>query len=558
MKTFNEIEYVNPDFEAEKAAIKKYTEDIKKAESYDELRKVILEREKESNEFYFMHDVAYIRNSVDTRDQVYVDAMNAFFANGGEMGLLHQEATKALLASPFIEDFKAEFGEHLVADMEHGLSLTNPAIVDDMLIDSKLGQEYNRVVAACVTDFHGETCNFPGLLKYMSSSDREIRKEAFQAWAKMYEEVSDKLDDIYDRMVEVRSRMAEKLGFDSYITNIYARMGRVDYTAEDVKEFRKLVKKYIVPICEKLYKAQAERIGVEKLTYYDEKLTDLDGNATPIGGKEEMLDWASEMYDDLSPETSEFFRFMREHELYDLDSKLGKQPGGYCAFLAKEKAPFIYANFNGTSSDVDVLTHEAGHAFEAYTASRTYPLSSMVWATSEVGEIHSMSMEFFTYPWMDKFFGDKADRYRVRHLEQALEAIPYMICVDEIQHRQYEEHLDAAGRRKAWKELEETYMPWRNYDGNEFLENGGFWMQKLHIFVNPFYYVDYALAQMGAFEFYKKMTEDREQAWADYLKLCRSGGSRGYFATLEHAGLGNPFKEETIKGIAEFLESKLL
>jgi len=166
-------------------------------------------------------------------------------------------------------------------------------------------------------------------------------------------------------------------------------------------------------------------------------------------------------------------------------------------------------------------------------------------------------MELFTYPWMEKFFGDKADRYRIRHIEYALSAVPYMICVDELQHRQYEENLDAAGRRRVWKELEEKYMPWRHYADNEFLNNGGFWMQKPHIFINPFYYVDYAIAQMSAFEFYQKMEENREQAWADYYKLCQSGGSRSYFDTLEHVGLSNPLKEGTLEKIMAFISTKI-
>lgn len=557
MKTFQEIEYVRPDFETFKKGIEEHISNIKNAKNYEELRKVVLEYEEESNKVFFMYDVAYIRNCVDTRDKFYEEEMNYFYEQLGNLSVVDQEATKALLASPYLDEYKKEFGENLVKKMEQRIALTNPEIIEDSIEESKLCQEYHRVIAACTVEYDGQECNFPTLLKYMGSVNREERREAFDLWAKMYEDVSGKLDEIYDKLVEVRSRMAKKLGFDSYISNAYASMGRLDYKPEDVKEFREAIKKYIVPLCERLFAEQAKRIGVEELNWYDEKLTDLDGNANPIGGKDEMLDRAKEMYHELSPETGEFFDFMVEHELYDLESKLGKQPGGYCAFLAQEKAPFIFANFNGTSSDVDVLTHEAGHAFEAYTASRIFPLSGMTWATSEINEIHSMAMEYFTYPWMDKFFGDNADKYRVRHIEQSLEAVPYMICVDEIQHRQFEENLDAEGRRRAWKELEETYMPWRKYGGNKFLENGGFWMQKLHIFVNPFYYVDYALAQMGAFEFYKKMTEDKDAAWADYYKLCKSGGSRGYFATLEHAGLGNPFKEETIKGVAEFLESVL-
>ena len=382
-------------------------------------------------------------------------------------------------------------------------------------------------------------------------------KKAFRVWASMYESIADRLDDIYDRMVQVRSRIAEKLGFENYIPYIYARFGRTDYGPEDISRFRALVKEQIVPVCEKLYREQAQRLGLDSLEFYDEQLKNPEGNAVPQGTKEEMLQSASLMYHELSEETGEFFDFMMKYGMFDLDSKPGKQPGGYCAFLQEVKSPFVFANFNGTSADVDVLTHEMGHAFEAYTASRIYPLSSMTWASNETNETHSMSMEFLTYPWMDKFFGDRAEQYKKDHLAQALEAIPFMVCVDEFQHRVFEERPDAMGRRRIWHELEQMYMPWRKYDGNEFFESGGYWMQRQHIFINPFYYVDYALAQMGAFQFYRIMDENPEKAWQEYYRLCQSGGSRGYFETMEYAGISNPFQKKTIQEIVDFLKPKL-
>ena len=264
------------------------------------------------------------------------------------------------------------------------------------------------------------------------------------------------------------------------------------------------------------------------------------------------------MYRELSKETGEFFDYMVEHGLFDLETKPGKRQGGYCTFLADDKAPFIFSNFNGTSADVDVLTHEAGHAFEAYSASRIYPLSGQVWSTTEIDEIHSMSMEFFTYPWMDMFFEENADKYRYAHLVSALTVIPYMACVDEFQHRVFEEKAVNAGRRREiWRELERRYMPWRDYDGNKFLEEGGFWMQKQHIFLFPFYYIDYALAQMGAFEFYGRMKENREAAWEDYYRLCCAGGSQGYFELLKIAGLSNPFAKGTVKKVMDSIRHEL-
>jgi M3 family oligoendopeptidase len=178
----------------------------------------------------------------------------------------------------------------------------------------------------------------------------------------------------------------------------------------------------------------------------------------------------------------------------------------------------------------------------------------MVFPTSEVAEIHSMSMEHFCYPYMESFFGDKADDYRYGHLMDALESIPYMVTVDEFQHRVFENpKMTAKERRQVWHELEATYLPWRDYDGHAFLEEGGFWMQKQHIFLFPFYYIDYALAQICAFEFYGRAKKDWESCWADYYRLCQAGGSKGYFDLLKLAGLSNPFQEGTVQKIVDSL-----
>ena len=547
MKTFREIEYIRPDFEAEKQNIKAYIEAIPSAKNYEELSALFHAREQEAAKFDQMYWVAFIRNTMDARDAFYEEELMKFNQAFGELDVLKQEAAQKLLESPYLDELEQEIGSSHVNAMKGQQRTTSPEVAEDMLQDSKLHQAYNKVVSA-------NSANLGKLMKQMNSMDREERAEGLQKWAGLYEEMAPDLDNIYDQMMEVRTRYAQKLGFEGYIPYIYTKYGRDDYNPENLKVLRKKIKDYIVPICEQLYKEQKERLGVDTLTWHDEMLTDPDGNATPYGTKDEMLEAAREMYHELSKETGEFFDFMMEHDLFDLESRTGKQPGGYCELLAADNAPFIFANFNGTSADVDVLTHEAGHAFEAYMASPNCPAKSTVFAHYEVAEIHSMAMEYFTYPWMEKFFGDRAEQYRVRHLEQCIKNLPFMVCVDEFQHRAFENQLDAAGRRRLWKELEETYMPWRTYDGNEFLENGGLWMHKLHIFITPFHYIEYVLAQICALQLYELMLMDKETAWEKYCALCKVGGKLGYFKTLEHVGLKNPFAEGTVEHLAEFLK----
>ena len=302
-----------------------------------------------------------------------------------------------------------------------------------------------------------------------------------------------------------------------------------------------------------IHAEQAKRLGLDKLEYYDESLMFLNGNSTPDKGTQGMVDAAQKMYRELSKETGEFFDFMVEHEMFDLETKPNKHLGGYCTRLAKYKAPFIFSNFNRTSGDTQVLTHEAGHAFAGYTASRAQELAEYDHSTSEIQEIHSMGMEFFTDPWYNLFYPEgEGDRYRYEHLAESLANITYLVSVDEFQHRVFEgEQPDAMGLRKIWHKIEEIYLPWRSYDGNKFLSEGGFWMQKQHIFMYPFYYVDYALAMVCALQFFLRMRKDREAAWADYMTLCKLGGSLGYFDLLKACNLKNPFEEETIREVTE-------
>ena len=552
MEKFSNLKYERPNMKMLKKDILSKLAEFEHAETYEAARKAIFELEHINGAFETQYVIAEIRNTINMKDEFYDKEVEFFNDETPKLMPISEKINNTFLNSKFKEDFKKEFGDILITKKEEELRTISKKIILDMVKEGSISQAYSKTVAECKTVFQGEDCNFYGLLKHMQSTDRTLRKEAFEAWAKLYASVSGTLDKYYDRLIKLRVRMAEKLNFASYTDLAYIRRQRFDYNQEHVANFRKQVREIIVPACEKLYEEQRMKLGVDTLFYYDESLIYPEGNPTPIGNTEEMIQAAKQMYHELSKETGEFFDFMVEHELFDLETKPNKHLGGYCTFLHDYKAPFIFSNFNGTSADVDVLTHEAGHAFQAYAASRVLDMADLMHSTSEINEIHSMSMEHFTYPWMDKFFGDKADEYKAGHLKQALCTIPYLVSVDEFQHRVYAKpSMTANERRKVWHEIEQTYLPWRNYDGNKFLEEGGFWMQKQHIFLYPFYYVDYALAQMGAFELYNRMNENKEQAWADYLRLCQAGGSKGYFELLNVANLHNPFEDGTVKLIVD-------
>ena len=548
MEKFADLQYVRPDMEKVFARVSGDIAALKSAKSYEEFRSAYMDYVEADTELETAKTVAHIRNTINLLDEFYEGEMAYFNSQMPKYGILEKEMGEVIVASPFKDEMEKEFGSILLQNMEAQKQLSDESIVDDQVKESELVNQYMKAQAAATVDFRGEQLGTYGLLKHMQSTDRAERKEAFEAWAKLYAGIAPKLDEVYDGLVKVRSGMAKKLGFDSFIPMGYMRRRRFDYTEKDLEVFRKQVREIVVPAANELYERQRKALGIDMLYYYDESLTSPTGNPVPIGDKEYLVGEAQKMYRELSKESGEFFDFMTEHDLFDLESKHGKRAGGYCTMLPQYHAPFIFSNFNGTDADVNVLTHEAGHAFAGFTASKFQKIPELCHSTSEIAEIHSMSMELWTYPWMEKFFGGKAENYRKDHLADVLMKIPYMVCVDEYQHKVFEKlEMTAMERRAVWSSLEKVYMPWRNYDGNEFLEGGGFWMQKQHIFLYPFYYIEYALAQICAFQFYLRMLEDQPAAWADYLRLCRAGGSRGYFELLKIGNLENPFAEGTVE-----------
>ena len=269
----------------------------------------------------------------------------------------------------------------------------------------------------------------------------------------------------------------------------------------------------------------------------------------PHGEPEWILEQGVRMYDELSPETKEFFDMMVEKDLLDLVNKDGKQGGGYCTYINDYKVPFIFSNFNGTSGDIDVLTHEVGHAFQVYK-SRHIEIPELAFPTYESCEIHSMSMEFFCWPWMDLFFKEDVDKYKYSHLAGAITFIPYGVLVDEYQHFVYDNPTATKEERKAeWRRLEKQYLPHKDYEGCDFLERGGWWHQQGHVFGNPFYYIDYTLAQICALQFWKRMNNNDEKAWTDYLALCDVGGSKSFVELVKVGNLKSPFEDGCVGSV---------
>lgn len=554
---FSEYRYERPDVKAFEQKFKEQLNAFTSASTYEEQDQAMTQINKLRSEMDTLSQLVYIRHSIDTNDEFYKAEQDFFDENGPVIQEYITDYYRALVDSKFRAQLEDKWGRQLFQLAELSLKTFSPEIIEDLQQENKLTTEYSKLIASAKIQFEGEERTLSQLIPFQQSTDRNMRKRAMEASSGFMAENEANFDRIYDDLVKVRTKIAKKLGFNNYVELGYARMARTDYNAEMVANFRNQVLEHIVPVATKLKERQQKRIDVDQLLYYDENFSFKSGNATPKGDPDWIVNHGAKMYEELSPETHEFFTFMQENGLMDLVAKKGKQSGGYCTYISEYGAPFIFSNFNGTSGDIDVLTHEAGHAFQVYE-SRGFEVPEYGFPTYEACEIHSMSMEFFTWPWMDRFFEDEADKYRFDHLASGLIFIPYGVTVDEFQHFVYE-NPDAtpAERKQAWREIERKYLPHRNYDDNSYLEQGGFWHKQGHIFSSPFYYIDYTLAQICAFQFWKKMHEDQSAAWADYLNLCRQGGSKSFTELVKVPGLISPFEDGCVTSVIGSIEAWL-
>ena len=550
---FSEMPYERPDLEALKKTLAGLTGRLKAAGSYDEARAVFLEKEEAERHIDTLATLASVRNSIDTRDEFYDGEMNFWNAAMPELEEYTKAWTAAMLASPFRKDFEAEYGDLMFVNAEIELKTFSPEIVPQLQRENDLTLEHQKLIASAKIPFEGKTYTLAQMGPFQSDADDQRRLAAWKAVGTWYKEHQADLDRIYDELTHLRDEMGRKLGYDGYTQLGYYRMGRNCYGKDDVEKFRAAVRQYLVPLAERVRRAQAERIGVEyPLSYADSALMFRSGNPKPQGTADDILAQGKKFYDELSPETSEFFQTMLDNELLDVLATEGKAGGGYCTGIMDYKVPFIFANFNGTQGDVEVVTHEAGHAFACWMNRDRIP-GSYVWPGMEACEVHSMSMEFMAWPWTEGFFGPDTRKYLYSHLAGALTFIPYGTLVDHFQHEVYANpDMTPAQRHAVWKELQTQYMPWVRLDGDiPFFADGEAWQRQSHIYEAPFYYIDYCLAQTVALEFWALLQKDKKAAWEKYMAYTRQGGSRTFTGLLKNAGLDTPFDEKCLREVCE-------
>ncbi len=556
---FSEMPYVRPDMDKVKAELNACAEKIRTADSVEAQIAAFDEASELSKDLMTTGSIAYVRNTINTADKYY-DAEREFFdQTGPELEESLQAINIALLDSPYRKELEAHYGSLLFKNLEISRRSFKPELIPLMQEASKLEAQYQKLYAGLTVEFDGQTMPLPMLGKYKESPDRAVRRAAFEAEGKVFDANREELDEIYDKLVKNRNAQGRMLGYDNYIQLGYDRLGRNCYGAKELQEFRDQIATDLVPIIAEVKEAQRKRIGVDRLCIYDDKFRFPDGNAKPEGTAEEILAAGKAMYQDLSPETREFIEAMFDGGMFDVLSRDGKAPGGYCTSFPTYKMPFIFSNFNGTSDDVDVLTHEAGHAFAFYRAMHSDINPNLHEPTIEACECHSMSMEFLTQDYHKNFFGKNTAKYELAHCEDSLDFIPYGCMIDEFQHRMYEnENLTPEQRNAVWEELEHKYRPWLDMDNLPFYGRYSHWQWKLHVYLHPLYYIDYCMAQTVAFQLWTLSLKDKDAAWKKYLAFVDAAGTKTFAELCHSAGLRVPYEQGTIRDIGAGIRDWLM
>lgn len=525
------------------------TEKISAAQTLDELLSARKELTSVVERFGTESSLAYARWSCNTKDEFYKTEKEYYEQNYPLLSAPRIAYIRAMLDSPLRAEAEKVLPAPIFKAYEVELKTLDERIIEDLRRESALVNEYAQFMSELTIEFNGEKMPLTILKKYMNDGDREVRKAAHEALGKAMAEHSDVLDGVFDSLVKVRDQMAKKLGYKNYVELGYYRMGRLCYGKDDVEKFRENVLKDVVPVVSRIRKDRAKALGIDDMKLYDYGVC-LKNDPRPILNDGALLEAGRAVYRAMGDETGEFMDMMLENEAFDVLSREGKWGGGYCTEFALYKQPFILANFNGTADDVDVLTHEAGHAFASYLAFKNNadpeaPLGM------ETAETHSMSMECLCWRFADKFFGDKANDYKYKHLFDNLSFLTYGVIVDEFQQIVYEKpELSPEERNAVWKRLEEKYRPYMNADGMTYFEKGTRWQYQMHIYESPFYYIDYCLAQADALQFLFKSLDDYAAAFKAYNAFTANSGKQFFTDLVKQAGLRSPFEEGALSEIA--------
>lgn len=548
MKVY-EIPYTRYTIEQGKAAFEAFRTRFTAATTVEEALAAREELLDAFTEYETAASLANCRFTLNTIDPFYGAEVEYYDEVSPLFEELSVEYADLLLTSPLRSELEKHINPRIFHRAEIAKKTFSSEVIADCQKENAVVTEYSRFMSGILFDYNGKKQPLSAIRGNLEDKDREVRRQTAVAIGKGLEAHRAELDDFYDRLVKIRTEIAKKLGFSSFTELGYCRMGRLDYNQKDVATFRDSVAKDLVPVVSEIKEQIAKDLGIDAVTFYDNSVYTKERVPKPMLDKDGIFAAGKKMYRDMSKETGDFMDAMMEAEAFDVESRPNKWGGGYCTGFAKYKQPFILANFNGSCGDVDVMTHEFGHALAQQFA---YDLGEREMGLGmETAECHSMSMEFFCWKYTELFFGEDADLYRRKHLLDALSFIPYGVIVDEFQHIVYDNpDLTPAQRNEVYMSLEKKYRPYLDYENLPYLSEGTRWQYQMHIFESPFYYIDYCLAQTVSLFFLLASLEDYDKAFDAYLNFSKQGGSKAFGTLVTEAGLCSPFTEGALKEVA--------
>ncbi len=455
---------------------------------------------------------------------------------------------------PGLEQMTARFRRAIEIFREENVPLTSAL--------EEAGTEYQGLTGGFMADWDGEKKPLPHLAPFLQSPDRAVRERAFHGMVGPYVAARDQMAALFDRQYALRQRVAANAGFADYQAYAFASKCRFDYTPADCTQFHRSVDEVVMPAIERLHAVRRTTLGLDRLRPWDLNVTLYrDEPLRPFQTGTELAAKAGRLFDRLDPVLADQFGVMVREGLLDLDSRKGKAPGGYCDTLHFRGRPFIFMNAAGVMEDVQTLLHEAGHAFHAF-ASDAKPLIWQRHPTAEAAELASMSMELLAAPLLDSpgaFLSHRdAAIARLEHLEDALITLAHVASIDAFQTWIYTDPAgqDGVARDRAWLRIRSRFERAVDWTGLG-AERIGRWYRQLHVFLYPFYYIEYGIAQLGALQVWQNYQRDPANALGQYRDFLTLGATAGLPELYRAAGAELVFDADRMRPLVAAVEEEL-
>lgn len=555
---FSQLPYEANDFGKIQRQVDDLAEKIRSAASFEEALACTEQFDDMMRGVNMEGNLAFIRSCLDCTDEFYAEASKNEQMGAATLKTSHYY--EAILNSSFLPEFEKKYGSEFRPRLEKEFRI-HGAGHDLMAREQELLSAYQQKKAMLQIDFQGKTYSEGEMYGFYTNPDRQIRIDSRKAVSEAVLKQKEAFADILLELISLRSQIAEANGFDNYLEYANATYERRGYGEAEMTAFCEQVKKELVPFLKMLQEEQKKELGLETLKRYDLGVYFADGNAVPVGDASYLTEASKEMYREMSPELGRFFCAMVESESLDVTASPHKIAGmGFCADLGpKGYYPYVFGNCDGTQTDVAVFTHEIGHAWQSYLSSRETKNLILEQMALDAVEIPSKTMELFTFPYAEKFFGKDGEKFRQGHFRHAFFEIVSYCAIHEFNTWIYT-HPNASFEKltKVFREIEACYIPDLDYgELDDYNRQGADLIRDMAVYMFPRYVISYSLSEMCAMELFEKMQEDPKGAWESYEKLCASGGRRNYPDTLAQAGLKPAYAEGSVARTVAFAKKHL-